>query len=83
MLPLSRGVFVSLLAKVICVFSNQAHVAERERARKRGRNAARSEFNYDIISSSSLNAFLLQLRVEEWPEEEGEASGVCITYHVG
>lgn len=46
---------------------------EREGGRKgeRERNAARSEFNYDIISSSSLNGFLLQ------QSERREEEAVC------
>lgn len=75
MSPLSRGVFVSVLAKVICVFFYQTY----EQGKKRGRegegerNAARSEFNYDIISSSSLNGFLLQQS-----ERREEEAVVCV-----
>lgn len=83
MSPLSRGVFVSVLAKVICVFFYQTYEQGKKREKERGRegegerNAARSEFNYDIISSSSLNGFLLQLLVGRGVKRRG-GSRVCV-----
>lgn len=44
---------------------------------ERERNAARSEFNYDIISSSSLNGFLLQLLVGRGVKRRG-GRRVCV-----